>query len=65
MLRTGRIYSLLRHWNLKKSAELRELLGLEPVSEASLRWFEQVKRKIDADYVQEPFHVNVNPAPKN
>ena len=40
----------------KKSEELRELLGLEPVSlmikKSRLRWFEHVERKDDNDCVK-------------
>jgi len=40
----------------KKSEELRELLGLEPVSlmikKSRLRWFEHVERKDDNDWVK-------------
>ena len=40
----------------KKSEELRELLGLEPVSlmikKSSLRWFGHVERKDDNDWVK-------------
>ena len=40
----------------KKSEELRELLGLEPVSlmikKSRLRWFRRVERKDDNDWVK-------------
>jgi len=40
----------------KKSEELRELLGLEPVSlmiqKSRLRWFGHVGRKVDSDWVK-------------
>ena len=40
----------------KKNEELRELLGLEPVSlmieKSRLRWFEHVERKDDCDWVK-------------
>jgi len=40
----------------KKCEELRELLGLEPVSlmikKSRLRWFEHVERKDDNDWVK-------------
>jgi len=40
----------------KKSEELRELLGLEPVSlmikKSRLRWFEHVEQKDDNDWVK-------------
>ena len=41
---------------MKKSEELRELLGLEPVSlmikNSRLRWFGHVERKDDNDWVK-------------
>ena len=44
----------LNEWN--KSEELRELLGLEPVSlmikKSRLRWFRHVERKDDNDWVK-------------
>ena len=44
------------HFEKKKSEELRELLGLEPVSlmikKSRLRWFGHVERKDDNDWVK-------------